>query len=373
MVRAHAAVLWQTGSPLEISEIEIDEPRDDEVMVRLIASGVCHSDLSVMRGEFSTPLPAVLGHEGAGVVEAVGADVSHVSAGDHVLVVFRAACGTCRMCRIGRPALCAQGARLRQTGTLLDGSTRFQLDGERIHHFSGASTFAEVTIVPASAVVLVPRKFPLSRLALVGCAVLTGTGAALNTAQVSPGSVAVVIGCGGVGLSAIQGCAIAGAAAVVAVDLDERRLELAAELGATHTICGRDQDVAAAVMAITDDFGADYALETAGTIQTLELALAVIRPGGIAVAVGVPPLGSQISIEIPRYVVTEKQLRGCFYGTSNFAVDIPRLLALYQSGRLNLDRMVGREVALSQVNEALDALERDALARTIIRLADDPA
>jgi Zn-dependent alcohol dehydrogenase len=363
-----AAVLREPGTDLTIEQVTIEEPGADEVLLRIAAAGVCHSDLSVVRGEFATPLPAVLGHEGAGIVESVGANVTHVAPGDHALILFRAACGSCRMCRIGRPALCDQGARLRRDGVLVDGRPRYSLAGEPVHHFSGASTFAELAVVPAAAVIAVPKKFPLSSLAVVGCAVLTGTGAALNAAQVQPGSVAVVIGCGGVGLSAVQGCSIAGAAAVVAVDLNERRLELAAELGATHTVCSPAQDARVEVEKLTEGMGADYALETAGTTRTLALALELIRPGGTAVAVGVPPLGSQLTLELPPFVVTEKVLKGCFYGTSNFARDVPLLLALYESGRLDLDAMIGREVELGDINAALDALERDALARTIIRM-----
>jgi Zn-dependent alcohol dehydrogenase len=363
-----AAVLHEVGAPLAIEEVAVEAPHSDEVLIRIQASGVCHSDLSVVRGEFKTPLPAVLGHEGAGVVESVGTGVTNVVPGDHVLILFRAACRNCQMCAVGRPALCAQGARLRQDGTLVDGTTRLRLGHEPVYHFSGASTFAQLAVVPAVAVVPVPKQLPLSRLALIGCAVMTGVGAVFNAAELKPGTAAVVIGCGGVGLSAVQACAIAGAATIIAADLSEPRLQRARELGATHTVCVPEHDLVDEARILTDGVGVDYAFETAGTVGTLELAMAVIRPGGTAVAVGVPALGKQIAFDVAPFVVGEKVLKGCLYGSANFQRDIPHLLALYESGRLDLDAMVGREVRLDEVNEALNGLEHEALARTIIRM-----
>jgi S-(hydroxymethyl)glutathione dehydrogenase/alcohol dehydrogenase len=358
-----AAVLREPGEPLTIERLQLAAPGPEEVLVRIEASGVCHSDLSLAKGNLSGPLPIVLGHEGAGVVEEIGPGVTGVEVGDHVVLLFRAACGKCRMCEIGRPALCPQGARLRKEGTMVDGTTRLSRDGETVYHYSGASSFAERAVVPLSAVVRVPSELPLVELSVVGCAVMTGVGAVFNAAGLEPGSHAMVIGCGGVGISAVQGAAIAGASTILAVDLNPDRLELARKLGATHTVVASEADP----VEVATELEIDYAFDTAGAIATMRTAVASIRPGGTAVAIGVPPLSQMLEVDAAALVVTEKTLRGCFYGSSEFRRDVPLLLDLYRSGRLDLNSMVGEEVGLDDVNGALRGLETDALARTVIR------
>ena len=361
-----AAILREPGQPLVVEEVELEEPRAGEVLVRVVAAGVCHSDLSIARGRLNTPLPAVLGHEGAGVVEAVGPGVTNVEVGDHVAFLYRAACGDCAYCHRGLPALCAQGVRLRVEGTLVDGGTRFRdADGNPVHHFSGVSAFSERTILPASAVAAVPMALPLETLAIVGCAVMTGAGAVLNAARMPAGAQAVVYGCGGVGLSAIQGARIAGASRLIAVDVAADKLELAREMGATHVVDASREEVVERVRELTAP-GADYGFETAGLVVTLEQAVDSVRPGGMVVAVGIPSATATIEIPLAPFVGGEKTLRGSMYGTCNFAVDLPMLVDLYEGGRLMLDELVGRTMSLDEVNTALDGLEGGDVARTVL-------
>jgi Zn-dependent alcohol dehydrogenase len=362
-----AAVLYEGGQPLVVEELELEEPRAGEVLVRVVAAGVCHSDLSIARGRLNTPLPAVLGHEGAGVVEAVGPGVANVEVGDHVAFLYRAACGDCAYCYQGLPALCAQGVRLRVDGTLVDGTTRFTTrDGRPVHHFSGVSAFAERTVLPATAVAAVPKALSLETLAIVGCAVMTGAGAVLNAARMRAGAQAVVFGCGGVGLSAIQGAQIAGASRLIAVDIAADKLELARELGATHVIDASREEVVERVRELTGGLGADYGFETAGLVATLEQAVESVRAGGMVVAVGIPSATATIELPLAPFVGGEKTLRGSMYGTCNFAVDLPMLVDLYRGGRLRLDELVGRRMGLDEVNAALDGLEGGDVARTVL-------
>jgi S-(hydroxymethyl)glutathione dehydrogenase/alcohol dehydrogenase len=362
-----AAVMYEGGKPLVVEELQLEEPRAGEVLVRVAAAGVCHSDLSIARGRLNTPVPAVLGHEGAGVVEAVGPGVTNVAVGDHVAFLYRAACGECAHCHRGTPALCAQGVRLRVEGTLVDGTTRFKTaDGTPVHHFSGVSAFAEQTILPATAVARVSKDLSLETLAIVGCAVMTGAGAVLNAAKMPAGAQAVVFGCGGVGLSAIQGARIAGASRLIAVDIAADKLELAREMGATHTIDGSREEVVERVRELTGGQGADYGFETAGIVATLEQAIDSVRAGGMVVAVGIPSATASIEIPLAPFVGGEKTLRGSMYGTCNFAIDLPMLVDLYRGGSLMLDELVGRSMGLDEVNAALDGLEAGDVARTVL-------
>lgn len=365
-----AAVLHEQGAPLALEQVEVEPPREGEVLVRLRAAGVCHSDLSVARGAFPAALPCVLGHEGAGVVEEVGPGVRDVAPGDHVVMLYRAACGRCRYCVSGRPSLCPQGAELRRSGMLVDGSARYRIGNRTIHHFCAASTFAEYAVVPERGVMAVARDVPFEVLAVVGCAVMTGVGAVFNAAAVAPGESVAVIGCGGVGLSAVQGAAIAGATEIVAIDRQPEALELARALGATRTVRVPDEDALAAAREAGGGDGVDHALETAGSAPTIRLALDLLRPGGRAVAVGIPPHGVELSYDAAPFVVSEKTLRGCMYGSCNFRIDLPRVLSLYAAGRLRLDALVGRELTLDEVDEALVGLEQGGVARTVIRLGD---
>lgn len=362
-----AAVLYETDAPLVVEDVDVEAPRDDEVLVRLVAAGVCHSDLSVAHGALATPLPAILGHEGAGVVERVGERVGNVAPGDHAILLYRPQCGHCRYCLGGRPALCEQGATARRTGRLVDGTTRYRVNGTEVNHFSAASTFAEYAVVPASCVMRVDRRASLEAVAIIGCAVMTGVGAVFNAADVRPGATTAVIGCGGVGLSAVQGSRIAGARRVIAIDVAEDKLALAKSLGATDVVDARDGDPVAAVLAMTDDLGVEFAFETAGTIATLQTALDLLQPAGTAIAIGVPPLDQDLPLKPAGLITTDKTLRGSLYGSCNFVRDVPLLIDLYLTGRLRLDEMIGRRYPLARINEALDGLEGGNVARSIVR------
>jgi S-(hydroxymethyl)glutathione dehydrogenase/alcohol dehydrogenase len=364
-----AAVLYDVSEPLVIEEVDVEKPREHEVLVRLVAAGVCHSDLSIARGKQGAALPAVLGHEGAGIVEEVGPGVTSVAPGDHVVMLWRAGCGHCYYCDRGTPAICDLGIRGRVSGRMPDGSTRYSVRGTPVNHFNAVSTLAEYSVTPDVSVLKIDADIPLDRAAVVGCAVLTGTGAVFNAAGVKPGDRTAVIGCGGVGLNVIQACRIAGADTIVAVDVADFKLDLATTFGATAIIDARSQDPVEAIRELTDGIGVDYAFDSAGLISTLEQALAMTRRGGMAVAIGMPPAGETIAIEPLPFVVANKTLRGSIYGSSNFALDVPRLLALYRQGRLNLDSLITGSFGLDEVNDALDLLERDkaSIARSVIR------
>ena len=280
-----AAVLRAVGSPISIEQIEIASPRATEVRVRVKAAGVCHSDYHFVTGDLSTPLPAVLGHEGAGIVEDVGDDVTSVAPGDHVLFLWRTSCGRCALCQTGRPALCTSGLKARSSGLLDDGSSRLSRGGERIHHVLGVSCFAEHAVTSERSVRKIPATVPLEIAALLGCAVMTGVGAVVNTAVVRPGSSVLVIGAGGVGQCVVMGARLAGAGAIVVADVSQRKLDSATALGATHVVNASTEDVVKAVRARTDG-GVDYAFEAVGRPDTLSQAVRALRAGGVAVAGG---------------------------------------------------------------------------------------
>jgi NDMA-dependent alcohol dehydrogenase len=368
-MKTKAAVLFEVGKGLEIRELDVQAPQRDEVLVRMAAGGVCHSDLHVMTGHLVGALPAVLGHEGAGVVAEVGPGVTHLKPGDHVIPLWRLSCGTCEHCSDGRPALCAAGTQIRMTGRLLDGTTRFSLGGTEIKHFAGVSSFSEYSVVPARAALKVPDDLPLDRAALLGCAVITGVGAAINCAKVKPGSSAVVFGAGGVGLNVVQGAAIAGAEKIIAVDLLPSKLDFARRFGATHTINASDGDPVAAVRALTGGRGVDYALEVIGLPKTMRQAYDCLAKRGMAVVVGVSPMTAEVSVPVMSLVYEERVLTGSVYGSSRPHIDIPKLIDLYRAGRLKLDELLTRTYPFDQINEAYAALERGEVARSVVSFA----
>jgi S-(hydroxymethyl)glutathione dehydrogenase / alcohol dehydrogenase len=361
-----AAILYETKQPLRVEEVELDGPGHGEVLVRVAAAGVCHSDYHFMNGDLPITLPCVLGHEGAGVVEEIGEGVSAVAAGDHVVMLFRAACGRCEFCQRGRPALCAMGGQLRNSGRLLDGTSRFHRAGVDLHHFLGVSCFAERTVVPEQGVVKIKPEVPLAVAALMGCAVMTGIGAVMNTAKVEPGSSVLVIGAGGVGLNAVIGSVLVGANRIIVADLLDSKLELATSFGATDVINAGEQDVVTTVRELTGGEGTDYAFEVIGNPKTMATAYQAVRRGGTAVAVGIPPFGSEMTINAGELVYQEKTLKGSYYGTAHPHADMPRLLDLYLAGRLPLDRLVSRSYPLEEVNQAYDALIAGEVARSVI-------
>jgi S-(hydroxymethyl)glutathione dehydrogenase/alcohol dehydrogenase len=359
-----AAVLYEFGEPLVVEEVQLDPPRRLEVQVRFAASGVCHSDLNTINGIDPSPLPVILGHEAAGVVEDVGEEVSDLHVGDHVVLSWLPYCGHCRRCTSGRPNLCERLDWF-DAGTMRDGTTRFHRDGGPIHHHAPAA-FAERSVVPAETAFVLDPTMPLSEAALLGCAVMTGVGAVLNTARVRPGESVVVIGCGGVGLNVVQGASIAGASPIVAIDLVEDKLRLARDLGATDTWNASDGGEEEAVRGLLER-GADYVFEALGNPRTVELAVRLLSTGGKAVLVGMAPPGAAASIEAVAVTTGERQILGSWYGSCVPPRDFPALLDLYRAGRLKLDPLIGATCGLDDVNEAFDRMATGEVARTVIR------
>jgi S-(hydroxymethyl)glutathione dehydrogenase/alcohol dehydrogenase len=360
-----AAVLYEVGKPLVVEEVDLDPPQPREVLVRIAATGVCHSDLHYIKGDLLMPLPAVLGHEAAGIVEAVGRDVTSVRPGDHVILLFAPACGRCRYCDSGRPHLCEMRSRVR--GRMPDGTSRLHVRGRDLSHFTCVSSWADLAVVPESGVLLIDRDLPLSVGALLGCAVTTGIGAVVNTARVAPGSSVAVIGLGGVGLNVVQGARIAGAATIIGVDMLEHRLAAAARLGATHTVDARRDDPVKVIRDLTGG-GADYAFEAIGRGATVRQAVDCLARGGTAVAVGLPPAREELALSGVALVLNEKTLRGCFYGSARLRVDIPRLVSLYRGGRLVLDDLITATFPLERVNEAVATLDRGDGLRSVLQM-----
>ena len=356
-----AAVLRAYNEPLTIEDIQLASPGPRELRVKTAATGVCHSDLHCLEGTLPVPPPTVLGHEPSGVVTEVGAEVTHVAPGDHVIGCLSAFCGSCEYCLSGRPNLCG-GEGLNRPR---DQEPRLSKDGERIHQFAHLSAFAEEMLLHENAVVKIREDMPLEQAALIGCGVTTGMGAALNTAQVRAGETAVVIGCGGVGLAAIQGCRIAGASRVVAVDTVAWKLDLAQKLGATDVVDASKDDPVVSVLTTTDG-GADYSFECIGTKPTVTQAAAMIRKGGTCVLVGIVPLGTMIELPGLDLVLQGKRVVGSMMGSNRFRLDMPRFVDFYLSGRLMLDEMISARLPLDEVNTAFDKMKAGEVARSVI-------
>lgn len=365
--RSRAVVARQLGAPVAVEEIEIEAPRRGEVMIRLAACGVCHSDLSATNGTIAYPLPLVLGHEGAGIVRTVGEGVSGFAVGDHVVSSFVSMCGRCHYCRTGRPYLCVQS--LRALYTLPDGSVRtFDAAGAPLNVFCGCGVMAEYATLHTDNLVKIDREMPLDRAALIACGVMTGFGAAVNTAHVETGSVAVVFGCGGVGLNVIQGCAIAGAAMIVAVDTSVPKLDLAKHFGATHTLEVTGQDEIGKALYKLTGGGADYAFDCVGLGRVSEQAFGVLRRGGTAVTVGIAGPGDNVVLNAQRLAISGKTLTGSYYGSARPQLDFPRLIALYRSGRLRLDELITRTYSIAEAPQAFADLEGGRPGRGVIVL-----
>jgi S-(hydroxymethyl)glutathione dehydrogenase/alcohol dehydrogenase len=359
-----AAVLYDFHQALRIEDVELKRPRDDEIIVKIAASGVCHSDLSVVRGALPFPPPVVLGHEGAGIVEEVGRSVTELKPGDHVLLAWVANCGHCHFCRKGASHLCSVSMEAPLTGEDLV----FEKDGVSIARLAGVGSFAERTVVRAGSAIKIPESVPLERACLIGCGVMTGVGAAVNTANVRPGETVAVFGCGGIGLNIIQGAALCGAASIIAIDRIPAKLELARTFGATDTIDSTSySDVVAAIHAHTDGLGVDHAFEAVGSPALIREALACVQRGGQLIVVGVPSIAEEVSIPGISLAFEGKSILGCLYGSANVRRDMPRLIDLYQRGRLKLDELVSREIGLDEVNDAFGAIDRGEVARTVVR------
>jgi Zn-dependent alcohol dehydrogenase len=349
-----------------IEDVELAAPGPGEVEVTLAAAGVCHSDWNVVTGATSNPLPAVLGHEGAGVVTALGGGVETLEESDHVILSWLPACGRCFYCTQGRHVLCDVAMADMFRGTLPGGALRLSHNGRPLYHYSYLSAFAERCIVPEGCCVRVREDAPLEVAALVGCAVMTGYGAAVLRGRVEPGSVVAVFGAGGVGLSAVMGAKIAGAGAVVAIDPVEFKRMTALELGATHAVDPGADDVAGALRALTDGRGADIALDTAGAPGIVAQAYAAVRRGGTVVAVGLPPEGLTADLPASDLPREEKVVTGSFYGSCDPPLDMPKVIDLYMDGHLPLDRLVTRTYPLEEINDAFAAMNAGEVARAVI-------
>lgn len=375
MMKTKAAVLSEmerprpyAGSrPLALEEVELAPPGPGEVLVEIAAASLCHSDLSVINGTRPWPMPLVLGHEAAGVVRETGAGVSDLVPGDHVVFSFLPLCGRCLNCVSGRGWLCERGVAANRAGTLLTGACRFHRhDGHKLFHHLGVSGFSQFTVAARESLVKIESDVPLEIAVLFGCAVMTGVGAVVNTAKVSPGTSVAVFGLGGVGLSAILGARLAGAWPIIAVDRLAPKLELARQCGATHTVDASQTDPVAAVRDLTHG-GAETAIEAVGSEQVIAQAYAATRRGGRTVAIGLPHPCRQLTIPAVSLIAEERQLLGSYMGSCVPQRDIPRFINLYRAGLLPVQLLKSREIKLDQVNEAFDALDRGEVARQVIR------
>lgn len=360
--KTEAAVFSEPGRRLSLETVLLEPPKAGEVLVRLLASGVCHTDLHVVEGHWKVPTPLVLGHEGTGVVEDVGPGVHDVAVGDRVVLSWFAPCRRCAYCMTGRAWACSNTRA--DHCVMPDGTTRLRRpNGDTLFPFMAVGSFARHAVVPESGAVVVPPAVPAAVAALIGCAVTTGVGAVVNTARVPAGSSAAVIGCGGVGLSAVMGLRLAGAHPIVAVDLSDDRLAVATQLGASHTVNGGG-DVAS-VRAVVDG-GVEYAIEANGSPDTVELAVAILRPGGTAVLVGLPPTGVTAPLNVLNVANRGKTIMGCAYGSSVPSLDFPRIAELHLGGHLPIDRLVTDRIALEDVDDALEAMRRRERVRSVV-------
>ncbi|HUR78046.1 MAG TPA: Zn-dependent alcohol dehydrogenase [Acidimicrobiales bacterium] len=366
---AKAAVMVGQNQPLVIrSDVEVEAPHAHEVKIRMGASGVCHSDLSMINGTMFAMPPIILGHEGAGVVEEVGEGVTSVAPGDHVVISWVPQCGECFFCQKDQGYLCENASAALAAGALLDGTTRATSEGAPLPQMAGAGTFSEVAILPDTAVVKIDSDVDMRVAALIGCGVLTGTGAAMNTADIKQGDTVAVIGCGGVGLNVIQGARVAGATEIIAIDMNETKLQMAKEFGATATINAAQGDPVAQVLEMTGGRGADVSFEVIGLGPTIDQAINMARRGGQAILVGVPKM--DVMVTVPAFfgvVLNEKTIKGCWYGSSNVQKDVPKLVALYKQGELKLDELISRTITLDEVNDAFAAMETGEVARSVIQ------
>lgn len=362
-MQVKAAVLYEARKPLVIETIEIDPPRAGEVLVRMASAGVCRSDYHAMVGEWTVPLPMVLGHEAAGVVEAVGEGVTRSKPGDHVILNFRPNCGWCRYCIAGRPVLCNGSDTPRWVQ--FDGTSRLHKGEQVINAYARLGSFAEYAVVPESGAVPVRKDMPLDRASLIGCSVTTGVCAVTNAAKVEPGSSVVVVGMGGVGLSVVSGAVLAGAEQVIAVDTLENKLAYAREFGATHVIDASSGDTLAKILDITNG-GADYAFDAFGSAETIAQCYDAVHLGGTVVVVGMAPEDQKVEINALSLPRTEKVIMGTWYGSARPWIDLPKITDLYLEGRIKVDEMLTRKYRLDEINEAYQALERGENARAII-------
>jgi alcohol dehydrogenase len=372
-MRTRAAVLNAVGlprpyaasRPLSIMTVELDPPGPGEVLVAVRAAGLCHSDLSVIDGVRPRPMPMVLGHEGAGQVEALGEGVTDLAVGDHVVAAFVPSCGACEPCRIGRPALCEPGARSNTAGTLLSGARRLHDASRDLNHHLGVSAFADYATVARNSVVRVDSALPFDQAAVFGCAVITGVGAVVNTAKIPPESRVAVIGLGGVGLAALLGARALHASVLIAVDVSDAKLTLARELGASHALNAKDPECADRIRELTHG-GVDFAFEMAGSLQALELAYKITRRGGTTVSAGLAPPEARFAVSQVSLVAEERTIKGSYLGSCDPQRDIPRYIEWFYAGRLPVDKLVSGTLPLDGINAAFDTLADGVAVRQVV-------
>jgi alcohol dehydrogenase len=356
---------YAVSKPFAIEEVEVSPPGEGEVLVRIKAAGLCHSDLSTVNGDRPRPMPMVLGHEAAGEVAELGAGVKDLAVGDHVILVFVPSCGDCAPCMEGRPALCEPGAAANVSGRLLSGATRLALGGKPVYHHVGVSAFAEYAVVSRQSLVRIDKELPFDVAAVFGCAVITGVGAVFNTARLPAASSVAVVGLGGVGLMAMLGARAAGARQVIAIDTLDRKLQLARQMGATDTVNAASPDAVEQVKALSGG-GVEFAFEAASSVSALELAYKVTRRGGTTVTSSLPHPEHRLPLPATNLVVDERTLKGSYLGSCVPSRDIPRYVSLYRQGLLPVDRLISERIGLDDINAGFDRLSDAATVRQIL-------
>jgi S-(hydroxymethyl)glutathione dehydrogenase/alcohol dehydrogenase len=367
-MKMRAAIFNEPKKPLVLDEVELDAPAEGEALVRLVATGVCHTDLYTMSGlDPSALMPAVLGHEGGGIVEAVGPGVTSVAVGDHVIPLYIPECGKCAHCLSDETNLCLAIRTTQAQGVMPNGTSRLHWHGKMVHHYMGTSTFAQYTVVPEIALAKIRKDAPLDKVCLIGCGVTTGVGAALWTAKVKAESTCAVFGCGFVGLNAIQGCRIAGAKKIIAVDLSPERLQAAKDFGATDAVNASDGNPTQAVLDLTGGSGVDYSFEATGNTKVMRQAFESCRMGGgRCTIIGVAAAGDELSV-IPRFLITGRHLTGTAFGGAKSRTCVPQLVEWYMEGKLKVDELVSRTMPLEQINTAFEYMERAEGVRSIVK------
>lgn len=363
-MKMQASLLHEPGRPLEVADLDLEGPKEDEVMVRMIATGVCHSCLHVVDGSWTGfPMPMVLGDEGAGIVEEIGPGVRHVKPGDHVILSWAPACGRCHYCVTGLSHLCERTPPGK--GVLMDGTSRMKIKGQTVYHYGPACSYASYSVMPASCAIPIRNDMPLEVAALIGCSVMTGVGSVINTAAVTPGASMAVFGTGGIGLNVIQGGTLVQAHPIIAVDINPAKLEYAKSFGATHTIDASKENPVEAIKDLTGR-GADYSFVAVGNAQVINQAWDCLASRGQCLLIGLPPTGSTVTFDTGNLQSNERILRGCKYGSARTWDDFPRMVELYLAGKLKIDELVTRRFDLEGANEAFDALSAGEVARGLI-------
>ena len=356
---------FSVSKPLSIEEVELDPPKRGEVLIKVKAVGLCHSDLVAITGERAKPMPIVIGHEAAGIVEEIGQDVQGFAVGDHVVPSYVASCGRCEMCSVGRPALCEPATIANANAVLKDGTTRLRQGSTRIHHHSGVAGFAEYSVIPEEALVKIDKSVSFEHAALFGCGVVTGVGSVINTAQAKPGQFIAVVGLGGVGLSAVLAALAIGSGKVLALDLSEEKLAFARELGVHHALNAGDADVQAQISALTGG-GVHIAIETAGSNRALQMAYDITRRGGTTIVAGMPGPEAEITLSHLKIAAEERSIKGSYMGSCVAKRDIPRYLNMFQNGSLPVDKLMSRLIGFDDLNAAMDRLADAKTVREVL-------